>query len=95
MKVLKAKKGLPQIQHDEILCPFCGDECYPATGADSRFAHGSAYVGISYHCLSGCCWELRIHSEDGDLQVECVLFGVHEELREQRRSETIMSCLSA
>ena len=92
MKAIKTKKGLPQIHHDEILCPFCGDECYPATGAGSSFGHSSAYVDISYHCLSGCCWELRIYSEDGDLQVESVLFGVHEELREQHLNEDHVNC---
>jgi hypothetical protein len=80
MEVIETRKGLPQIAHDGISCPFCGDACYPASEASSSFASGSAYVTIHYHCLSGCCWELLIHSEDGDLQVGCVLLGVDQEL---------------
>jgi hypothetical protein len=95
MEVIDTRTGLPQVAHDVISCPFCGDACHPASETSSSFASGSAYVAIHYHCLNGCCWELRIHSEDSDLQVGCVLFGVDQELREQRRSETIMSCLSA
>jgi hypothetical protein len=92
MKPISTKKGLPQIAHDGISCPFCDDACYAASEASSSFAPGSAYVTIHYHCRSGCCWELRLLSEDGDLQVGCVLFGVDHDLREQDLSVDSASC---
>jgi hypothetical protein len=92
MEAIEVRKGLPEVAHDGISCPFCGDACHPASETSSSFAFGSAYVAIHYHCLSGCCWELRIYSEDGDLQVGCVLFGVDGELGEQRPSVDSVGC---
>jgi hypothetical protein len=91
MGAIEVREGLPQTAHDGISCPFCGDACYPASETSSSFGVGSVYVALHYHCLSGCCWELRILSRDGDLQVGCVLLGIDQELREQHPSADFVS----
>jgi hypothetical protein len=96
MEVPATQPGLPEIHRNHTVCPFCGDVCHETVdGASSSFARASVHTSIGFHCMSGCSWELHIVSEEGNLEAHCVLMGIHEELREQRSSQTIASCLRA
>jgi hypothetical protein len=83
MQVTTTKNGFPNVHGSGTVCPFCGDVCYETVGADTSCATDSVHVSIGFHCMSGCCWELHIVSEEGDLYPHCVLRDVHEELRPQ------------
>jgi hypothetical protein len=87
MKLVRIRNGFPRVQDGITNCPCCGDVCHETVGASSNCAPDSVRVSINFHCISGCCWELHIVSEEGDLEAHCVLMGIHEELREQRHSE--------
>jgi hypothetical protein len=96
MEVPTTKPGFPDTHRNHTVCPFCGDVCHETVDASSSFALDSVHTSIGFRCMSGCWWEIHIVSEEGDLGAHCVLLmGIHEELREQRRSETIMSSLKA
>jgi hypothetical protein len=83
MEVARTKNGFPDVQGGITVCPFCGDLCHQTVDATTRYAPDSVHTSIGFHCMSGCCWELHIVSEEGDLEPHCVLIGIHEELREQ------------
>ncbi len=85
--MVRIKCGFPRVQDGSTICPFCGDVCHETVDARSGYAPDSVHTSIGLHCMSGCCWELHIVSEEGNLNAHCELMGIHEELREQRHSE--------
>ncbi len=92
MEATNTKNGFPDVNGSDTICPFCGDVCYETVGASTSCVADSVQVSIGFHCLSGCCWELHIVSEEGDLYPHCVLRGVHEELRQQDAHESLANC---
>jgi len=92
MGVPRTKHGFPDVQGDNTVCPFCGDVCHQTVDGSSSYAPDSVSVSIGFHCMNGCCWELHIGSEEGNLQAHCVLMEIHEELRKERHGENVMSC---
>lgn len=87
MRTTTIKNGFPDVNGSDTICPFCGDVCFETVGADTSCASDLVHVSIGFHCMRGCCWELHIVSEEGELHPHCVLRGVHEELRPQGFAE--------
>jgi hypothetical protein len=83
MEIITTKNGFPNIHGGSTICPFCGDVCFETVGSDTSCAADSVHVSIGFHCMNGCCWELHLVSEEGELHPHCVLRGVHGELRRQ------------
>ncbi len=88
MESTTTKMGFPEVDGGETICPFCGDVCFETVGAGTSCVADSVHVSIGFHCANGCCWELHLVSEEGDLYPHCVLRGIHEELWPQGVIET-------
>jgi hypothetical protein len=83
MEIVTTRNGFPDIHGGHTICPFCGDVCCETVDSATSCAADSVHVSIGFHCANGCCWELHLVSEEGELYPHCVLRGVHEELRRQ------------
>jgi hypothetical protein len=86
MEIITTKQGFPKVRGSDTICPFCSDVCHETVGASTSCAPDSVHASIGFHCMNGCCWQLHVVSEGGDLEAHCVLTSIHEELREQRSS---------
>jgi len=92
MEPIKVKTEFPIIRNGNTVCPFCGDVCFETVGSETSCAADSVHVYIGFHCANGCCCELHLVSEEGELHPHCVLRGVHEELGHKGVSERLASC---